>query len=77
MVAINWTPTYCLLIPCCLFLCPSEQVQQLQLMLLAVEGVVVCAAVVAWMWVMLQRVAGQRYSLFSVFLVSDRMVTDV
>jgi hypothetical protein len=70
---LTWSPVPLTICPSCSppcrLLLPTEKIQQLQLMLLAVEGVVVCAAVVAWMWVLLQRVAGQRYSLFSVFLV--------
>jgi hypothetical protein len=39
-------------------------------MLLGAEGVAVCCICIVWMVILLQRVAVQRYSMFSVFMVS-------
>jgi hypothetical protein len=52
-----------------LAVCIAAKLNNVQLMLLAVEGVAVCCACVIWLIVLLQRVAVQRYSMFSVFMV--------
>jgi hypothetical protein len=38
-------------------------------MLLAIEGVGLCVIAMVWMWMLLQRVAAQRYSMLCVFMV--------
>jgi hypothetical protein len=45
-------------------------VNNTQMMLLAIEGVGLCVICTFWMWLLLQRVAAQRYSMFCVFFVS-------
>jgi hypothetical protein len=45
------------------------QVNTLSIALLVAEGCCMCALAIAYMWLLLQRVASQRYSLFAVFLV--------
>jgi hypothetical protein len=47
----------------------AVQVNNLQLMLLAIEGVGLCVIAMFWMWMLLQRVAAQRYSMLCVFMV--------
>jgi hypothetical protein len=47
----------------------AAQINKVQLMLLALEGVLLCVVSTVWMWVLLRKVAAQRYSLFSVFMV--------
>jgi hypothetical protein len=47
----------------------AVKVNNVQLMLLAVEGVGLCVVCTFWMWMLLQRVAAQRYSMFCVFMV--------
>jgi hypothetical protein len=48
---------------------PAAKLNTVQLMLLGAEGVAVCCICVVWMVILLQRVAVQRYSMFSVFMV--------
>jgi hypothetical protein len=47
----------------------AAQVNNLQLILLAVEGVALCCICTIWMWVLSQRVTSQRYSKYCVFMV--------
>jgi uncharacterized membrane protein len=44
-------------------------------MLLGGEGVAVCCICIVWMIILLQRVAVQRYSMFSIFMVRVRQAT--
>lgn len=46
------------------------KVNHIQLIILALEGVVLCVLVTAWVWHLLSQVAGHRYSMYSVFIVS-------
>jgi hypothetical protein len=44
-------------------------------MLLAIEGVGLCVIAMVWMWMLLQRVAAQRYSMLCVFMVRQQLDT--
>jgi hypothetical protein len=47
----------------------AVNLNNVQLMLLAIEGAGLCVIAMVWMWMLLQRVAAQRYSMFCVFMV--------
>jgi hypothetical protein len=48
----------------------AANLNNVQLMLLAIEGVGLCVLAMLWMWMLLKRVAAQRYSMLCVFMVS-------
>jgi hypothetical protein len=59
-----------------MFLEPAVKVNNMQLMLLAIEGVGLCVIAMFWMWTLLQRVAAQRYSMLCVFMVGILVIAN-
>lgn len=49
----------------------THKVNRIQLILLGLEGVFLCLVCVAWVWHLLQVVANFRFSMYSMFIVSD------
>jgi hypothetical protein len=47
----------------------SRQANSYQLILLAAEGVALCLVCVIWVWVLLKKVAGRRFTIFSLLMV--------